>query len=472
MHLTKMQLGGVPPFTKPVDFEFDERVNVFVGPNASGKSTVLLMLADYLIGEEENAKRPISQGDDRRRLTECTNDEFDAYIEEETRAGRRPNVIAASEDWIGTKDRHARADFDPITVDIAAVREVLPGVTEMIERQLSGETASEILEGSFTGISVVSVIEAFARELWTKNDELSTKARGNAMRAVELADACSKTVCGDLIRDTKSHNYIPGPDVRGYLNHPHAHPDNISILRQNAINTNDVRNFENLSIWERPSDSAYAEGPDEIPLFIGHLSSGTEGTLLWIRWLVLKMLHHYDFVDGWEKLPAILLIDEIENHLHPTWQRRVIPALLEYFPRLQIFATTHSPFVVAGLKAGQVHLLERDAEGVVTASTNTEDVVGWTADEILRTMMGVDDPTDDATAAAARELRRLWDEGPRDSEDAEAKRQERMQELRRLVDRDLLAGGPAAAQRELFEQQFAEALEKYQQSRDLGQDSG
>ena len=60
--------------------------------------------------------------------------------------------------------------------------------------------------------------------------------------------------------------------------------------------------------------------------------------------------------------PAILLIDEIENHLHPTWQRRVIPALLEHFPGLQIFATTHSPFVVAGLKAGQVHLLKRDDE--------------------------------------------------------------------------------------------------------------
>ena len=184
------------------------------------------------------------------------------------------------------------------------------------------------------------------------------------------------------------------------------------------------------------------------------------------------MLCHYEFAEGWEKQPAILLIDEIENHLHPTWQRRVIPALLEHFPGLQIFATTHSPFVVAGLKAGQVHMLKRDADGVVTASTNEQDIIGWTTDEILRNLMGVEDPTDDATAAAARELRALRDEGPRDTEDAEAARQKRMQELRGLVDRDLLAGGPAAAQRELFEQQFAEALEKYQRSRDLGQDSG
>ena len=162
------------------------------------------------------------------------------------------------------------------------------------------------------------------------------------------------------------------------------------------------------------------------PLFTEDLSAGTQGTLLWIWALALKMATHYEWLEGWEKKPAILLIDEIENHLHPTWQRRVIPALLKYFPGLQIFATTHSPFVVAGLKAGQVHLLKRNEHGGVTATTNTEDIVGWTADEILRTMMDVDDPTDDATAAAARELRQLRNEGPHESEEAEAQRQQRI----------------------------------------------
>ena len=47
-----------------------------------------------------------------------------------------------------------------------------------------------------------------------------------------------------------------------------------------------------------------------------------------------------------------------------------------------------------------------------------------------------------------------------------------MLELRQSVDRDLLEGGPWAAQRALFEEQFAEALQKYRQSRDLGQENG
>ena len=208
------------------------------------------------------------------------------------------------------------------------------------------------------------------------------------------------------------------------------------------------------------------------PLFAGALSSGTQGTLMWVWALALQMAHHYSWKGGWEQKPAIILIDEIENHLHPTWQRRVIPALLEHFPGLQIFATTHSPFVVAGLKAGQVHLLKRDEQGRVTATTNHEDVIGWTADEILRNMMGVDDPTDDVTAAAARELRELRNSTPENSEEAEAERQRRMQELRQLVNRDLLAGGPVAAQRELFEQHFTEALEEYWRSQSLNQESG
>ena len=245
---------------------------------------------------------------------------------------------------------------------------------------------------------------------------------------------CAKSICPEVLRD--------------------EFPRNIGDDRRSAV-----------GILTR--DNASGE-----PLYLGSLSSGTQGTLLWIWALALKMAHHYDWQEGWQEKPAILLIDEIENHLHPTWQRRVIPALLhkDHFPNLQIFATTHSPFVVAGLKSGQVHLLNRDDNGFVTATTNTEDIIGWTADEILRTMMGVDDPTDDATAAAARELRQLRGEGPRETVEAEEQRQQRMVELRQYVDRDLLAGGTWKAQRELFEEQFSQALEQYRQSKNLNQD--
>ena len=264
-------------------------------------------------------------------------------------------------------------------------------------------------------------------------------------QALEIGYFCAKSICPEIIADDKPQSHVE-----------EFQQDPITIATQirygMAIGTSDI-------------------DPNG-PLYLGDLSSGTQGTLLWVYALALKMATRYKWAEGWEKKPAILLIDEIENHLHPTWQRRVIPALLAHFPGLQIFATTHSPFVVAGLKAGQVHLLSRDDNGRVTATTNTEDVIGWTADEILRTMMGVDDPTDDATAAAARELRQLRQEPPRSNPEDEAQRQQRMQELRQQVDRDLLAGGPMEAQRELFEQQFADVMKRYRQNQELNQENG
>ena len=45
----------------------------------------------------------------------------------------------------------------------------------------------------------------------------------------------------------------------------------------------------------------------------------------------------------------IALIDEIDLHLHPRWQRIIVPTLLEAFPKLQFVATTHSPFIIQSL---------------------------------------------------------------------------------------------------------------------------
>ena len=458
MHFVRMSFGGVPPFTEPVTFKFDPQVNLFVGPNASGKSTILAMLADHLIGPDKNSKRPISQGMSYRRLALFTDDEFDEFVQEHQQKGCLPNVISASEDWLGTRDNPMIPEPKLAVVNIDSVREGLPGISNLESSDAFGETANEALDGPFSGSRTMCASKLLGEELWrTDPDEGPPMARVILMDALKLADACSKRICDEVIRDSISHNYIHGPDVRDWLAHPHVDPNKIPIQHLKGINTNDIRNFDNLDFWEQPSYSAYTEDADSVPIFLGHLSSGTEGTLLWIRWLALKMVHHYEFERGWEKEPAILLIDEIENHLHPTWQRRVIPALLDHFPGLQIFATTHSPFMVAGLKAGQVHLLDRDVNGVVTASTNERDVIGWTADEILRTMMGVDEPTDQLTVDRANRLRQL-----REKETLTPEEESELNALRRQVNEDLMSkGGPLEVERE----RYAELMERFIRSR-------
>ena len=437
MHLTRMRLSGVPPFTEPVQFELDERVNVFVGPNASGKSTLLLMLADLLIGQEENAKRSVARGMGIHGFILVQDDGAEEAIEERmTRLGIA-NYVAGSQDWVGTKEEpKLRAEqAKPPAISIAAFREGLPGISEVEKWDANEDDADDMLQMPFTGSRTVRAYAALGAKLWSEEpSEEAPFARVWLMDAGKLADSCSKTICDEVIQDGESRNYIPNPYALGFLHHPQGSPENIKMLRMMGINTNDIRNFESLPQSEQPSAAAYQGFEDQPPIYLGHTSSGTEGTLLWIRWLALKMLCHYEFTEDWHEQPAILLIDEIENHLHPTWQRRVIPALLEHFPGLQIFATTHSPFVVAGLKSGQVHVLKRDANGVVTASTNEQDIIGWTTDEILRTFMGVDEPTDQLTIDRAQRLRELrGKDSLTDEETAE------MEELRRQVNADFLS---------------------------------
>ena len=59
------------------------------------------------------------------------------------------------------------------------------------------------------------------------------------------------------------------------------------------------------------------------------------------------------------RITGVVLIDEIDLHLHPKWQRRVIEDISRIFPNLQFIMTTHSPFIIQSLKPGQLIDLEQ-----------------------------------------------------------------------------------------------------------------
>ena len=463
MHITGMSIGAIPPISERITMKFDEQVNVFAGANASGKSTILRW-----IRSETSKAVP------------------DTWIKESLEEGIDVDNLGVSEDWSDADMGRTMPGAPPPVIFVGSIRPLLPDLLESDPGVSQSENANEILEEDFSGTRVKLAIETLRAEVWDMKPDRSTPyislkgdkwrnyykfpERHNLLKVNDVVDRCVKLICGEVIRGSSSHNYVPGPDVRGYLQGPRgAEPINVHL--DMAVDTNDIRNFAHMSPYEAPSASAYSQDADALPIYAGAMSDGVQGTLLWIRWLALKMVSHYEFRTDWEEMPAILLIDEIENHLHPTWQRRVIPALLEHFPGLQIFATTHSPFVVAGLKAGQVHMLSRDGNGVVTATTNKEAIEGWTADEILRVFMGVDDPTDERTASAARELRTLRDEGVRADEKNEEERQAEIQRLRRIVDRVELSG-PRVAEDDRFLANLDAILEQHRQSQALNQENG
>ncbi len=101
---------------------------------------------------------------------------------------------------------------------------------------------------------------------------------------------------------------------------------------------------------------------DNIPL--DQVSQGTGALFGWIGSLLLRMQEIHG--DGLEPgatppthSPAVVLIDEIDAHLHPAWQQRIVPTLSRQFPQVQFIASTHSPLIVAELKQEQVFRMRR-----------------------------------------------------------------------------------------------------------------
>lgn len=81
-------------------------------------------------------------------------------------------------------------------------------------------------------------------------------------------------------------------------------------------------------------------------------------------------------------IEGILLIDEVENHLHPQWQRRIVSILQRMFPNLQIIMTTHSPFVVSSVENAKIYVCESKIDYSIVRDI-TEDYSNLPVDEVL-----------------------------------------------------------------------------------------
>jgi len=85
-----------------------------------------------------------------------------------------------------------------------------------------------------------------------------------------------------------------------------------------------------------------------------------------------------------EETSGVVLIDELDLHLHPRWQRRVIEDLRRTFPKLQFICTTHSPFLIQSLRSGE--------ELVMLEGQPTADLGNLPLEEIARGIMGISNP--------------------------------------------------------------------------------
>ena len=414
MPINRLYFTNVGPFSE-IELDFDDQVNVLTGENNSGKSTILWVLAELLV-YPFTLPRKSFRSDDRDwqiqyswdSRSKCLGGKLPAQVDE----------LADAYDVLGF------TAFVPAQRHNTGFRSPGPQLSQDLDSRLEdeirmwGQSRPEFLEEQ----SLEAIRQANRSARARETPELLRR------RNLMLTGA-------SLISDRAVIQKIIDLDYAAYR---HQKPAMRSIIRKVACLASEImEGFEvGFSAVEEDEFGLYPEistPHGKLPLDV--LSQGTQSTLHWLAHFLFNYAEYYDFPEDLKDKPGILIVDEIDAHLHPSWQRRIIPTLTKHFPSLQIFCSTHSPLMLAGLRAGQVQLLDLHDDATITVSINESDVLGWTADEILRTLLDIYSPTDLRTSESIRRLEDLDIK-----EDLSPSEAEELDELHRIISKSLTSG--------------------------------
>lgn len=110
------------------------------------------------------------------------------------------------------------------------------------------------------------------------------------------------------------------------------------------------------------------------------LSEGYRSVFVMAVDIIRELIEHWGNI---EQAQAVVLIDELETHLHPRWKMQVMASLRRVFPRVQFIVTTHDPLCLRGMDDGEVVVLQLDESGHVQQLKNLPAVSGMSAEQLL-----------------------------------------------------------------------------------------
>ena len=217
-------------------------------------------------------------------------------------------------------------------------------------------------------------------------------------RAVPSERGPSKvSVAGDLtaaLADAFSHRELRLTEFADWMRVQHAlgkeHPSAkraLAVLKDTV--TLFLPDYKHLRLGGQ-DDRTLLIDRNSVTLPVRQLSDGERGLLA----LVLDLTRRLSQANPEMEYPAreaeaVVLIDEIDLHLHPKWQRQIVHNLTRAFPKCQFIATTHSPQVIGEVKSDRIHMI---VDGQVYSPTHS---YGVDSSRVLEEIMEVDPRTQD-----------------------------------------------------------------------------
>lgn len=366
-----------------LNIDFHRQLNVFIGVNGAGKSTILDSLAIMLSWLVNRLKNTNASGQQISE-TEINNGQWTAIIE----------ITGVTEDsqeitWKIVKTRtgyiHAgeRSNFSQLNE-----------YTQQIQRQIT-EHQGQINLPLFVYYSVNRAVLDTPLKIKTKHQFDSLSAYENALTSGSDFRTFFEWFREREDLENENRKYREAEiKPEGF-----CFPDpQLEAVRKTIERF--LPDFTNLIVRRNPLRMEVTK-KDKI-VTVNQLSDGEKCLIAMLGDLARRMAianpQNPDPLTG----NGLIIIDEIDLHLHPQWQRFVVPKLLEVFPNCQFFISTHSPNIITHVQPESLHFMEQTEMGIKFHPV--QESYGKNVDRILEDLMGLETTRPQEIAEALKDI--------------------------------------------------------------------
>lgn len=321
---------------KYAKIQFNEHMNILCGPNGIGKTTILDALTYVFTGYYSYSKL-------KRRKNASDNGLLEITLKD--RNGLLPNKIFGIESYEPNRNSHSNYNHPEMN------KCIFIGVSRVFDyKELDSLQRDEIVTDHTLSRNIVNGTPINNMKDWFSN-------RCLLVGTEEALTSNNK----ENLKIAKSSFSIFNSDY--------------SYSRADGKTFDIFVNTPNGEIWYE------------------YLSSGFKSCLSIVFGIIKEIETRMNDSECLaSEFDGMVLIDELELHLHPEWQAKIVGALQKIFPKAQFIVTTHSPHIVQSAKGEQIIALAADDNGItyVRELPNSEyGYLGWTLDEVLQDVMGM-----------------------------------------------------------------------------------
>lgn len=402
--------------------ELDKYMTVLVANNGAGKTTVLDAIAVSLsafVGAFHNGKRyGISKDDVLLKIMDTEILEMEAQY---------PSILTCNGLILGEAADWERRMNTPHSYNTFKEAKQVIEIGERLQTSIATEENGDVV---LPVIAYYGTGRLWAQKKITVNKVFSSEFYSRTSGYLDCLDpASSYKYFVDWLRYTsKAHNQLRDQNIEKFGEQALQMETPYQALLKGVGSSVDVclaetgwHNLRFSSIHGQP----IIEHPKYGVLAVNQLSDGIRNMIAMIADIAYRAVRlNKQFKEKAPlQSPGIVLIDEVDMHLHPSWQQNVLAHLRKAFPHMQFVVTTHSPQVLSTIPSENIRLLTENIDGKTIAAKPIAESYARTNADVLETVMKVSPMPKVKESADLERYRQIIEQGVWNSPKAQQLRQ-------------------------------------------------